>query len=50
MARVLAAEGNYPSAERRYRQAIAIADANFKSGHTVTADGLFGLGRSSDRN
>jgi eukaryotic-like serine/threonine-protein kinase len=44
MARVLAAEGDYAGAEQRFKQVIAIGDANFKSGHTVTADGLFGLG------
>jgi tetratricopeptide (TPR) repeat protein len=44
MARVFAAEGNYPAAEKLYREAIAIGDAKFKQGHTNTAEGLLGLG------
>jgi tetratricopeptide (TPR) repeat protein len=44
MAQVVAAEGNYLGAEQRYREAIGIADAKFKDGHTITADGLLGLG------
>jgi eukaryotic-like serine/threonine-protein kinase len=44
MAQVLAAEGNYKAAEQGYREAIGIADTKFKEGHTMTADGLLGLG------
>ena len=44
MGRVSAAEGNLREAEQRYREAIAIGDANFKNGHTITAEARYGLG------
>jgi serine/threonine protein kinase len=44
MARVFADEGSYAPAEKLYRQSIAIGDAKFKDGHTITADALLGLG------
>ena len=44
LARVLAAEGDQKGAEQRYRRATEIASAKFQEGHTITADGLLGLG------